>query len=109
MANVQGETKCLVEPLLVQHGRALCCDELCSCVSVVDHMVTLLEISYVLLVYLLVVCFNAHAMVVMLNVVKAEFVVSHVWLLEDLEHLDRTHVLKRKFSSSFKSLDSPQV
>ena len=66
VANVQGETKCLVEPLLVQHGRALCCDELCSCVSVVDHIVTLLEISYVLLVYLLVVCFIAHTMVVKL-------------------------------------------
>ena len=47
-------------------------------------------------------------MVVMLNVVKAEFVVSHVWLLENLEHLYRIQILSRKFSSFFKSLDSPQ-
>src|SRR4051794_18493082 len=71
-------------------------------------MVTLPEISYVLLVYLLDVCYNAHTMVVMLNFVKAEIVVSHVWLLEDLEHLYRIQVLSRKFSSCFKSLDSPQ-
>src|SRR4051812_4361137 len=45
---------------------------------------------------------------VVMTFIKAEFVVSHSWLLEDLEHLYRIQVLSRKFSSSLKSHDSPQ-
>ena len=77
--------------------------------SVEEYVVTHLESYIEIFVYLLTGCYNSLVMVVMLKLVKAEFVVSHARLLENLEHLDKTiMVLSRKFSSSSKSLDSPQ-
>ena len=94
--------------LLTQLGDVQSHVELCSRVSVEEYVATHLESYIVLTAYSLLVCCNALAMVVLLKLVKAVFVVSHVRSLEDLEHLDKAMVLSRMFSSSSKSLDSPQ-
>ena len=106
VASVQGETICDVESLLTQLGDVQGHVELCSRVSVEEFVVTHLESYIVLIAYLLCVFYNALAMVVVVKLVKAEFVISHARLLENLEHLDKTIVvLSRKFSSCSKSLD----
>ena len=78
VANVQGETVCHIESLLTQLGDVLSHVEPCSRVSVVEYVVIHLESYIVLIAYSLLVCYNALVMVVMLKLVKAVFVVSHL-------------------------------
>ena len=91
MANVQGETACHVVSLLTQLGDVRSHVELCSRVSVEEYVVTHLESYIELFVYLLTGCYNALVMVVMLKLVKTEFVVSHARLLEFRASLQNHH------------------
>ncbi|CAA3018947.1 Hypothetical predicted protein, partial [Olea europaea subsp. europaea] len=94
VANVQGETVCHVEPLLAQLGDVQSHVEPCSRVSVEEYVVTYLESYFVLIAYLLIICYNALVMVVVLKLVKAMLVVSHARLLENLEHFDHHGFVK---------------